>query len=340
MQGRVQMIAVKKKIFRNPKKIAGFSCNQEQKCDILMVADPFRKTKVVQKLPPQEKGTEGPAGYGPEVIRIAFVKRSCGHRDGFPAAKRRIGMKIPEAEDVVLSGAKLLRHSTVNSPGTPDIICVQKGHIGPGGGLQTAVSGMGSTMIFCPLAVAEEVFLGLAADREIDAISARVTDNRKLEDFRKIAGYWFAEPNPTGAKTEWNFAGYKYYPYALDIDDSLLRAAENSLENSLFINGLCTWLIFGLSAGAGFFISFLMIRQRKREIALMRTLGTGQGSIFLGLLTEQLLLVVLGIGIGGLWFRWQPAQRLLGFGFVYLLGLLCALAVFLRNNLILAIKEE
>lgn len=204
----------------------------------------------------------------------------------------------------------------------------------------TYVSDSGSTMIFCPLAIAEEVFLGLAADREIDAISARVIDNRKLEDFRKIAGYWFAEPNPTGAKTEWNFAGYKYYPYALDIDDSLLRAAENTLENSLFINGLCTWLIFGLSAGAGFFISFLMIRQRKREIALMRTLGTGQGTIFFGLLAEQVFLVVLGIGIGGAWFQWEPVNRLSIFAAVYFAGLVTALVVFLRNNLILAIKED
>lgn len=204
----------------------------------------------------------------------------------------------------------------------------------------TYVSDKGSAMIFCPLAIAEEVFAGLGADREIDAISARVKDNRALDKFRSYAGFWFAEPNPTGAKTEWGFAGYKYYPYALDIDDSLLRAAENTLENSLFINGLCTWLIFGLSAGAGFFISFLMIRQRKREIALMRTLGTGQGSIFLGLLAEQSVLVALGIGIGGAWFRWHPVERLEIFGLVYFAGLLTALVVFLRNNLLLAIKEE
>lgn len=204
----------------------------------------------------------------------------------------------------------------------------------------TYVSDSGSSMVFCPLAVAEEVFQGLAADREIDAISARVIDNRKLDQFRLFAASWFAEPNPTGTKTEWDFAGYKYYPYALDIDDSLLKAAENTLENSLFINGLCTWLIFGLSAGAGFFISFLMIRQRKREIALMRTMGTGQGSIFLGLLAEQMILVVLGITLGGCWFRWQPMERLTIFGGVYLAGLVTALAVFLRNNLILAIKEE
>lgn len=202
------------------------------------------------------------------------------------------------------------------------------------------VSDMGNSMIFCPLSVTEDVFRGLGRDREIDAVSAMVKDNRKLDEFRKIAGFWFAEPNPTGAKTEWNYAGYQYYPYALDIDDSLLRTAAQSLENSLFINGLCTWLIFGLSAGAGFFISFLMVRQRKREIALMRTMGTAQGSIFLTLLAEHMLLVVLGITLGGVWFRWQPEDRLVTFGIVYLVGLVTALAVFLRNNLLLAIKEE
>lgn len=72
-----------------------------------------------------------------------------------------------------------------------------------------------------------------------------------------------------------------------------------------------------------------MIRQRKRKITLMRTMGTAQGSIFLTLLAEQMLLVVLGIGLGGCWFRRQPEELLVIFGIVYLVGLEVALLVFI-----------
>lgn len=204
----------------------------------------------------------------------------------------------------------------------------------------TYVSDKGEGMLFCPLEVTEIIHQKLGQDRQIDAIRGRLKNNRDLAAFEKQAGYWFASPNPTGAKTPWNFGGYAYYPYALDVDDSLLKAAALSLENSLFINGVCTWLILVISAGAGFFISFLMIRQRKREIALMRTLGTGTGSILAGILVEQTALLLVGAVLGGVWFGWNPKERIGLFCGVYFAGLISALAVFLKNNLLRAIKED
>lgn len=201
-------------------------------------------------------------------------------------------------------------------------------------------SSLGDIWVFCPLEVTEQVFRGLEKDRSIDAVSTRVTDNSQLEALRERAGLWFAQPDPTGAKTEWGYGGHEYYLFALDINDRLLKDASLTLENSIFINTLCTYLVFLLSAGAGFFISLLMIRQRKREITLMRSLGTGSFSVFSGIFLEQAVLAVAGILLGGACFRWEPADRLEVFAGVYLLGLILALSLYLRNRLLTAAKED
>ena len=82
-----------------------------------------------------------------------------------------------------------------------------------------------------------------------------------------------------------------------------------------------------------------MIRQRKREISLMRTLGTPNWKILLEFAAEQLLCLLAGTIVGGLFFLWQPIQRLGLFVLVYALGLCAALVIFLNSNLLTNLKE-
>ena len=195
-------------------------------------------------------------------------------------------------------------------------------------------------IIHCPYSVMKGIYGQLDRKTEVDFITAVLADNDLLIEAREEARYWFPEPDLSGAKIPWRFGSYTYYPYALRIDDSQLRSLEETLENSLTINKICTTLVFLLSAGAGFFIGFLMVRSRKREIALMRTLGTPGRSIYAGLATEQMLCVLLGVILGGGAFFWQPAGQLLIFAGIYFAGLTVALLVFLRKNLLTTIKED
>ncbi len=196
--------------------------------------------------------------------------------------------------------------------------------------------------VYCPYDVCIEVHHWLGAFIYIQAIQGTLADNREVEALREAAWAWFAEPNPLGEKTYWEDGayGYEYYPYALDIDDSLLRQLTATLETSVAVNRICTVLVLCLSAGAGLLIGFLMVRSRKREIALMRTLGTPEGSIFLRFVLEQMLCFALGIAIGGAYNRWQPAQQLWILTGVFFAGLTAALLIFLRKNLITTIKED
>ena len=99
-------------------------------------------------------------------------------------------------------------------------------------------------------------------------------------------------------------------------------------------------MIFLLSAGAGFLTGFLLVRARKREITLMRTVGASQNKIFAEFAWEQMLCVVLGILLGGSYTLWQPFQNLILFSIIYFSGLAAALIVFLRLNLLNVMKED
>ncbi len=198
----------------------------------------------------------------------------------------------------------------------------------------------GNSRFYCPYAVMQRIHAELGASKEIEEICAVLNDNNSLPQLRETAAAWFAEPNPSGEKTPWNRYSYEYYLYAMDIDDYMLNNLETSMKNSMRLNSLASAAVFALSAGAGFLTGFLVIRARKREIALMRTMGASHPAIFLELAMEQMLCVLAGIVVGGAFFLWQAVLKLLLFGGIYLIGLSVALVIFLCKNLLTTIKED
>ena len=201
-------------------------------------------------------------------------------------------------------------------------------------------TGASAANIYCPYAVVETIYTELGEARVIDAVSGTLSDNSLLEKLRQDRDYWFAAPSATGAPTEWGARGYKYYPNALDIDDSMLINAAAILENSIAINRICAIAVLALSAAAGFFIGLLVIRSRKKEIALLRTMGTANHSIFISFALENLSCIAVGILLGGAAFRWQPAEQLQMFAVVYTTSLVISLFIFMNNNLMTTMKED
>lgn len=201
-------------------------------------------------------------------------------------------------------------------------------------------SGTAEAEIYCPYAYSARLGSEIGQEDALDSVSAKLAANDDLEEMKGMRARWFAEPSVDGLAQQWGKNGYESYPYALDIDDSALRGVAAVLENEMRINRIATLLIFVLSAAAGFLASFLMIRSRKREIVLMRTLGTAALSIFGGFFAEQLLAVGSGIALGGAAFFWKPLWQLGVFAGVYMMGLSLSLLIFLRSNLMDTIKEE
>ncbi len=194
--------------------------------------------------------------------------------------------------------------------------------------------------IYCPFAICEKVYTELNEPLFVQSIRATLRSNDDLEELRNVSKQWFVEPNPMGEKTPWGELGFKYYPYALDINDDLLQRATTTLQNSINTNRICAVLILCLSAAAGLLIGFLMVRSRKREIGLMRTMGTPDRSIYFSFLLEQMLCFGLGIILGGAYNTWQPISQLGILAGVFFVGLTAALLICLRKNLMTTIKED
>lgn len=202
----------------------------------------------------------------------------------------------------------------------------------------TYISSFVTDAIYCPYPVVNTVQLrmqiALNAFTTVRSVGGVLADNDRLEEFRTKAYSYFAQPDPIGGGNS------ILAEYALHIDDEALMKAQTVLSNSITINRISTLLVFILSAGTGFFLGFLMIRSRKREIILMRTLGKANGAIYLEFAAEQMLRVILGAAIGGAVFLWQPVERLLLFVAIYFVGLSAALLLFLHTNLLASMKEE
>lgn len=196
-------------------------------------------------------------------------------------------------------------------------------------------------IMYCPYMTMENIYLRTNTPKEVECLSGRLANNDDLERFKEAAAKWFATPNPMGEPTPWdNPFGYKSYPLAVDIYDSQLVGLMKDMEKSMTVNRITSMLVFILSTGAGFLTGFLVIRSRKQEIALMRTLGTSNGSVCLEFGLEQLLCVVAGVLLGGSYALWQPLRQLCIFAGVYFVGLGVALLIFVRANLLATMKED
>ncbi len=171
-------------------------------------------------------------------------------------------------------------------------------------------------------------------------ISGILRDNRKLEEFKAAAANWFGDVNPEGKATPWGKWGYEYYICALDVDDSVLQRLSRNYQISIFINEMSAMLVLTFCTAAGFLIGFLLIRSRKHEISLMRTLGGSNFHIYLGFAAEQLLCVAAGIILGGAMMGFNAPRQLALFALVYFVGLSAALIVFLNKNLLSDLKED
>ncbi len=197
-------------------------------------------------------------------------------------------------------------------------------------------AGQEGTAIYLPMDTFAQIMRETGNAISAQSVSAILKNNDDLERLRQVAGQWFARPSPEYIGQLWVDDFY----LGFEIDDSRLEEAEGTLENSLRINAFAAAMILVLSAGAGFLVGALMVRSRKREIALMRTMGTPDSSIFFGFALEQMLCFGLGIAFGGAYNQWQSVSQLGILTAVFFVGLTVSLLICLRKNLITTIKED
>lgn len=204
-----------------------------------------------------------------------------------------------------------------------------------------------SSSFYCPWNVAAQIERTLEGAVHADAVTAVLRDSRSSEEFLNgAAANYFVPPNTTGEKTPWEGVSmYSYYPYALLINDDVLRETVSGLEGNVLIFRLCTAAIVVLSLLLGLVVGHLIVRQRVKALALSRVLGQSNRHIFaetwLELAIATALGIAVGIGAGALFagggLPWLPLLASLIF---YLVSFASAIFAILHTDLIRSIKED
>ena len=204
--------------------------------------------------------------------------------------------------------------------------------------------------VYCPLSIIEQVFEGLEQHPRvfIESLSATISDNKRIEEFREKASIVFAELSSVPVEIPWKCEVsvdnssfyYDNYIYALDINDDALFDLAAILEDSIKFNRTVTVFVVILSVISGFLVGFLVVRRRKRDIMLMRMVGESNARVYVGFALEQMICIILGIVIGGAYYKWNPINNLAIFAVAYFVALSLALAIFMSKKLIKNIKED
>lgn len=199
---------------------------------------------------------------------------------------------------------------------------------------------LGNGIYYCPYSTLVRIMKDIGMPRYADSLSVTVADNHSLDKIKEHTSQWFTTPSLTAERVRWNYSYYYYYPFALDIDETALLRAGEVMQTNIMINKIGTALVFALSAGAGFLVGFLIVNRRKREIMLMRTMGMPDRLVFRDLFLEQGLCALAGGLFGGVFFLWQPPLRIALFLTLNYAGLALSLVIFLKKNLLTALKED
>ncbi len=205
----------------------------------------------------------------------------------------------------------------------------------------------GTGAVYCPWSVWYELSQTANGFCVLDSIGATFRSNGEIRQFWDMVGsLFFVEPSADGTKTEWiSSPVYKYYPYALSINDTTLRQTMSSLSFNQSIMSYLSWAVIVLSTGGGFLTGFLLVRQRKRELALQRVLGVSLLSMFLGVMTEEWLSAAAGTVLCVAVFlsvthASPPWGYIAVFLVVYTVGLSAALTGFLRKDFTRELEGE
>lgn len=198
------------------------------------------------------------------------------------------------------------------------------------------------TTIYCPWAVMKEVYSQLGLHPTWDSASYILQNTANLYQLRNLlknAG--INSPDLPAASIKPHLPGFI-------IEDSILKKASSSIQKYVdFMQSLYP-AIYLLCAGIGFVVSYLVIRLRKPELAVMRSLGTSRSRAFNTLFLEQTLLAWTGVALG-ITLTWLLAGPLallqiisaLIYGLSYGLGSAIAILMINRTDVvqILSVKE-
>ena len=142
--------------------------------------------------------------------------------------------------------------------------------------------GSDASIFYCPLAWMEEACRSFGLAIGYHALELELCNLRQLNQF----------------KAQMMELGMNKGSAILVINDALLREVTSQLSRQIRLLESVLPILLALVTGIGFGLSFLLLRGRKKEAAVMRSLGMRRKRVFSILLLENLFQALLGVGVG------------------------------------------
>lgn len=167
----------------------------------------------------------------------------------------------------------------------------------PHGTLTLKIVGVSASSVrrsaYCPWNVMTAAYQDLDIPPTWDSAWFNLTNTLRMQEFEALLSkYNFLCPYEVGDA----IVGQGRLGFI--VNDRLLSNVTSSVKGYIDFMTALYPVIYLLSAAIGFVSSFLQIRLRKPEFAIMRSLGTSKGRCFLNFLWEQVILSLLGATLG------------------------------------------
>ena len=198
---------------------------------------------------------------------------------------KTITLDFSEIINMMQERVLVLREMNINAPEVIDIGPMEFTIAG-------IISGGNPNQVICPWKTIHKIDKNIYGVPVADSMSFTVTDNRFLNDLKTLLPQYFSRltpgmaPDPSPDKP--------YPPPAIILRDSTFLRIIIPLERNIeFLQSMIP-VLYILVVGIGFLSSFLVIRNRKQEFAVMRSLGTKKHQVFFIVLLESLTVCIMG----------------------------------------------
>ena len=195
--------------------------------------------------------------------------------------------------------------------------------------------------IYCPWAVMREIYTELGLPMNWNSASYILQNTENLNQLKSMLQTMLI--NSPGLPDN----QVKHLHPGFVIDDNLLKQATGTVKKYVDFMRALFPPIYLLCAGIGFVVSYLVIRLRKPERAIMRSLGTSRSKAFAFLFLEQSLLCLAGTALGmglasAITGTLAPLQlfSILGFILCYWLGTALAILMINQDNVVQILTEK
>lgn len=202
---------------------------------------------------------------------------------------------------------------------------------------EVQISEYTETQIFDENSVPTEAQKESLLDTVFYSSTFNVRDSRQLSELKDyLIDYGYSQVNNIG----------KYRTFIV-IDDAIFNNAVAGLKQQIRYTNTLYPFLYVLVGVIAFVVSYLLVVNRRMELAILRGLGATSLTTFLSFFMEQSFLCLLGVGIGVTgWILLRgsliPQHLWLALGFVgcYFIGSGLSIAIMNKRNLLMILSDK